>query len=156
MAGKEPTVTYWKRSVCLLSTALSLSGLVKLSAAEASAPRASSLNSGNSPVKINTSAPAYFDARAYVLEGDKALTTNLPPSLFSKHTGTNLGIAEIVKAASEVQLACRSQGYTSVVVAIAAHRITNGIVPLDVFRAPVSQILISGRRYSPGGEPMVS
>src|SRR5438552_3858083 len=146
MAGTESPGTYWKRSVPLLWLVPILLGIIvrttSLSAAEPVAAQEAS--------KPETRELPRFDVQAYVVEGDKSLTTNFPPAIFSKHTGTNLNMAEIVSAASELQLECRSRGYPTICVAIAAHRITNGIVPLDVFRAPVSQILVSGHRYVVG------
>jgi len=144
MVGTEPPGTRWKRSLPLLWLVPILTGIITGVTNLPAAEPAASQEVG----KPETYGLPRFDVKAYVVEGDKSLTTNLPPAIFSKHTGTNLNMAEIASAASELQSECRSRGYPTVCVAIAAHRITNGIVPFAVFRAPVSQILVSGKRYS--------
>jgi hemolysin activation/secretion protein len=67
--------------------------------------------------------------------------------MFSRHTGTSVGLEEIVKAASDLQLEYRNQGYPEMSVAFAREQITNGIVTLNVFQTAVPQIVVSGIRY---------
>jgi len=66
----------------------------------------------------------------------------------ASYTGTNVSLADIVNAASAVQLEYRNQGRTNASVSIASEAITNGLVTLHVFRAGVPLILVSGKRYS--------
>ena len=87
----------------------------------------------------------HVEVRGYAVVGEPKLSTN---SLsLSRYTGTNMSLSTIVKAASELQMGYRSQGYTNVSVSVAPDRIANGIVTLYVFRTPLAQILISGKRY---------
>jgi len=144
MAGTELPGACWKRSLPLVWLVPLLTGIM-VTGTNFSAAEAVVAQEVSTP---DTNGFPHFDVRAYFVEGDKSLATNLPTAIFSKYTGTNLAMAEIVRAAAELQLECRSRGYPTVCVAIAAHRITNGLVPLSVFRAPVSQILVSGKRYS--------
>ena len=88
-----------------------------------------------------------FNVQQYVVKSAKLLSTNMPSPDFSAYTGANIGVAEIVKAASELQSQYGEAGYPGVSVSIALDRITNGVVTLNVFRALVPQILISGKRY---------
>jgi hemolysin activation/secretion protein len=102
----------------------------------------------NNIATFNRGAASRFNVHAYVVEGDKALTTNAPTGVLSRFTGTNIGLAEIIRAASDLQLEYRNRGYGTISVSIAQQRITNGIVTLNVFQGLQPQILISGRRYS--------
>ena len=88
-----------------------------------------------------------YEVRDYVLEGKTLLSTNLLFPLFAKHTGTRVSLAEIVRAAADLQTEYRRQGYPTMNIVIAPGHITNGVVPLDVFPGAVEQILVSGKRY---------
>jgi hemolysin activation/secretion protein len=90
-----------------------------------------------------------FNVQSYILRSAKMLSTNVIRPELSYYTGTNIGVAELVKAASEVQSQYEAAGVVSVSVAIASDQITNGVVTLNVFRALTPQILISGKRYPP-------
>jgi len=68
--------------------------------------------------------------------------------LLANYTGTNVSLAEIVEAASAVQLEYRSQGRTNASVSLASEAITNGLATLHIFRAGRPLILISGKRYA--------
>ena len=88
-----------------------------------------------------------FVVQQYQIRGDASLTTNISlPS--QKFTGTNLSVAELVSAASELRSEYQKKGQTNVTVAISPREITNGIVTLNVFRAKVPQILVAGTAYS--------
>jgi hemolysin activation/secretion protein len=89
----------------------------------------------------------------FLVNGGPDLSSNTLYSVLVKYTGTNVSLAEIANAASELQSAYSDAGYTNLSVAFAQDRITNGIATLNLFRAVVPQILISGKRYtnaSPG------
>lgn len=110
------------------------------------------LNLGASELDTNR-----FEVRAYVVSVARALTTNTPTYDFSRYTGTNISVAELVKAASDLQAQYEAAGAAGVSVSIAEDRITNGVVTLNVFRALAPQILISGKRYPPDrGAEMVT
>jgi hemolysin activation/secretion protein len=112
-------------SICLIIVALGLS--FDLSAAESDS--------------------THFEVQQYVVKGSGVLFTNLPKSDFAAYTGPNVGVTQIVGAASELQAQYEAAGFPGVSVATALERITNGIVTLNVFRGLHPQILISGRQY---------
>jgi hemolysin activation/secretion protein len=88
-----------------------------------------------------------FDITAYAVKGSPLLSPNVLTPLLSRHTGTNVGLDEIVTAASDLQLEYRRQGYPTMSVAFARDQITNGIVTLNVFPTAVPQIVVSGVCY---------
>jgi hemolysin activation/secretion protein len=90
-----------------------------------------------------------FKVERYVIKATRTLSTNIPNPNFSPYTGTNVTVAELVKAASDLQAGYEAAGSVGVSVAIAEDQITNGVVTLNVFRALVPQILVSGKRYPP-------
>ena len=56
-----------------------------------------------------------------------------------------------MKAASELQLEYRNQGYPTMCIAIAEQQITNGTVTMNVFPMASPQIWVSGKRYVSSG-----
>jgi hemolysin activation/secretion protein len=109
---------------------------------------AESVLSQDSPVSSSTAnAAPHFNVRAYVVEGSTRFSTNTLTPLFSKYTGTNVSLEEIVKAASDLQSEYRNQGYPAMGVAFVPEQITDGIVTMNVFQAAIPQIVVSGERY---------
>jgi hemolysin activation/secretion protein len=106
-----------------------------------------SAESNASSLSQQAAALARFEVREYEIRGDKSITTNIPVSILKAYTGTNVGLTELVKAASEVREECRRQGLPSISVSIAPRETTNGIVTLNVFRAHLSQIWVMGISY---------
>lgn len=92
---------------------------------------------------------ARFDVRQYTIRAAKPLSAAGVKLDLSPYTGTNVTVAELVKAASDLQANFEVAGVTNVSVAIAKDQITNGVVTLNVFRALAPQILISGTRFPP-------
>jgi hemolysin activation/secretion protein len=87
-----------------------------------------------------------FVVTNFQVRGEIRLSTNEMDAILSNHTGTNLTLLDIVKAASDVLLENRHRGNPPISIAIAEQRITNGVVMLNVFKGN-SQVLVSGRRY---------
>lgn len=88
-----------------------------------------------------------FDIQGYLVnDTTRLLSTNLVPML-STHTGTNLGVEEIVRAACDLQSEYAKLGHPTVGVAVGEMEISNGIVTLNVFQSAVPQIRVSGKRY---------
>jgi hemolysin activation/secretion protein len=81
------------------------------------------------------------------VEGSPSLPTNALAPLFSQYIGTNIGLDEIVKAASALQLEYDSQGYPAVSVAFVPEQITDGIVTFNVAQTAIPQIVVAGERY---------
>ena len=108
---------------------------------------AESAPSQNSPVSSQTQKTIpHFNVRAYVVEGSPLLSTNTLAPIFSKYTGTNISLDEIVKAASALQLEYHSQGYLAVSVAFVPEQITGGIVTFNVAQTAIPQIVVAGER----------
>ena len=98
-----------------------------------------------------TNSPAGFTIRGYEVRGDTILT-NYPAERLLPYTGTNLTVADIVKAASQLQREHFALGASNLTIAVARERITNGVVTLNVFRSRIPQLLISGKEYPLAGE----
>ena len=70
----------------------------------------------------------------YQIVGDSQLSPETVATVVAAHTGTNVTLSEIVKAASELQREYVNRGYPVPSLAIAEDRITNGVVTINVFR----------------------
>jgi hemolysin activation/secretion protein len=104
----------------------------------------------------DASESATFVVTNYQIVGDSRLPAETVAAFFAPHTGTNVPISEILKAASELQREYLNRGYPVPSLAIAEDRITNGIVTINAFRAGLPQIFLSGRRYSTNAEPILA
>lgn len=87
--------------------------------------------------------------RAYSVKGDPLLTNSAFTAALACGLGTNLGLADILHAAGELQRGYRSAGYTNVTLTLGQPEMTNGVVTLHVFRGAVSQIVLDGKRLGP-------
>ena len=109
---------------------------------------AESAPSQYSPASFQTTnAVPHFNVRAYVVEGSTLLSTNALTPLFSKYTGTNIGLEEIVKAASDLQTEYRNERYPAMSVAFVPEQISDGIVTFNVAQTAIPQIVVAGERY---------
>lgn len=154
--GSPPAMTFLRSHVLYLLLFLSCWGLgvvSRLSAAESVASQNSpvSFPATNATATAESNAAPHFNVRAYAVKSNTLLSTNILTRIFSKYTGTNVGLDEIVKAASDLQLEYRNQGYPTMGIAIAQQQITNGTVTMNVFSMAFPQILVSGKRYASSG-----
>jgi hemolysin activation/secretion protein/AraC-like DNA-binding protein len=150
--GPLPAMTFLRRHVlCLLLFLFCWgSGVVpKLPAAELAA---SSNPPASAPAAAGSNAASRFNVRAYAVNSNTLLPTNILTGIFSKYTGTNISLDEIAEAASDLQLEYRNQGYAAMCIAIAPQQITNGTVTLNVFPSASPQIWVSGSRYVSSGD----
>jgi hemolysin activation/secretion protein/AraC-like DNA-binding protein len=154
--GSLPAVTFLRSYAFPLFLFLCCWGLGAVS----KLPAAESVVSQNSPVSspatiatttIESNAAPHFNVRTYAIAGNTSLPTNILTGIFSKHTGTNISLEEIVKAASDLQWEYRNQGYPTMSFAVAPQQITNGVVTISVFQAAYPQLLVSGERYVSSG-----
>ena len=99
-----------------------------------------------------TNAMSGYYVQAYVIQGKTLFSTNILVPLFSKYTGTHVSLEQIVRAASDLDLEYRQQGYTNMNIIIAPKRITNGIVTMNAFPGAVAQIVVAGNRYLISGD----
>lgn len=94
-----------------------------------------------------TNAGPRFEVRAYEITGGTLLSTETLTSIFTKYTGTNVGVADIIKAGEELQLEYRDRGYPTVNVTIPPQQITNGLVKIRVFQGQLSNITVANNHY---------
>jgi hemolysin activation/secretion protein len=118
----------------------------------AAADLAGSQATNSPPATLAPAAAQGFNVVGYTVEGNPMLATNVLVAVFSKYAGPNVSFDEIVKAASDLQLAYRNQGYPAMSIAVVPGQITNGIVTMNVFQALIPQIVVAGKRY-PGLSP---
>ena len=101
----------------------------------------------NASAVTRTNTGPHFAVRAYEIYGDTLLTTETLMSVLVKYTGTNVTLADIKQAASELLLEYRSRGYPTVSVTIPQQQITNGMVKIRVFQGRLADIIVSGNNY---------
>lgn len=91
--------------------------------------------------------PPTFVVSAYEVRGDTLLSDATLTSILTKYTGTNIGVAEILKAGSELQAEYRIRGYPTVKVTIPQQQITNGIVKLRIFQGRLANMEVINNRF---------
>lgn len=97
--------------------------------------------------ETNSYATLHFDVHGYAIEGNSPVPTNTLAPVLSRFTGTNLDMAQLVRAAGALQTEYFDRGFPLMSVVISERRITNGIAMLNVFEGAIAQIVISGQRY---------
>jgi hemolysin activation/secretion protein len=102
-----------------------------------------------------TNSGPVFVVQGFQIAGQKQIFTDSVLASLTNYTGTNVSLAELGQAAAAVQRGYADQGFPGMTVAIGEEEIRNGIVKMTVFRAPVAQILISGRRFPGTNEAIV-
>jgi hemolysin activation/secretion protein len=115
------------------------------SVAKAAGPAVSPAMEAEVPAATNV--VPHFNVKAYAIEGNLPIATNITVPVLSKYTGTNISLDDIAQAALDLQSACLRQGYPAVSIVMSPQRITNGVVTFNVFQGAFSQIVISGKRY---------
>jgi hemolysin activation/secretion protein len=95
----------------------------------------------------DTNAPVRFPVTNYEITGDTLLSIETLTALLTKHTGTNITVKDVVRAASDLQLEYRTRGYPTVNVTVPPQQITNGIVKIRVFIGQLSDIAVTDNRY---------
>lgn len=94
----------------------------------------------------DSSAIPHFEIQGYLVNDTAISPTNIVPML-SAYTGTNVGVEEIVRAASHLQEDYARRGFPSISVSVGGQEMTNGVVTLHMFQSAVPQIRIAGKRY---------
>ena len=112
----------------------------------ATALTVSANESAAAPGSPTANVTPHFYVRGYTVEG-VMLSTNILVPLFSKYTGTNVSLEEVVKAASDLQSAYHDRGYPAMSVAFVPGQISDGIVTFNVVQTAIPQIVIAGERY---------
>ena len=112
-----------------------------LTAAAAAAPP------GSTNAASTNAVPKIY-VRAYEITGDTLLSTKALMEILAKYTGTNMTVADILKAANELQMEYRNRGYPTVSVTLPKQKLdTNGIVKIRVFEGTLANINVVGNRF---------
>ena len=99
------------------------------------------------PAAIELDATPRFNVTRFQVQGKCLLPTNVLATLFSRYTGTNVSLDEIIHAASALDLEYLHEGYPNMNVIVAPPQIQDGVVTLDAFPGAVPQVVIAGYRY---------
>jgi len=94
-----------------------------------------------------TNPPPKFAVSAYEVTGDTLLSDEILTAILGEYTGTNIGVAEIIKAGSELQMEYRDRGYPTVNVTIPPQQITNGTVKIRVFEGQLASITVTNNHF---------
>jgi hemolysin activation/secretion protein len=97
-----------------------------------------------------------FNVQTYKVEGKMLPSPEAGAALFSKHTGTNVSLQEIIATASELQAEYSRQGCPNMTISVAPDRIRDSVVIMQVFQGSMPQILVSGKRYTISGNEMTA
>ncbi len=89
-----------------------------------------------------------YPVLSYTISGKPLLPAGVTAPLLATHTGTNVSLREIIRAAYDLEAAYRDQGLTQMTIVVAPGRITGGVVPLTVFQGAIAQILVAGKSYA--------
>ena len=116
-------------------------------AASTTSTRTNGPASGGTPRASTNAAPGFL-VRAYEIRGDTLLSDETLTGILQKYTGTNITVADIMKAGSEMQMEYRTRGYPTVNVTIPPQKIdSNAIVKIRVFQGRLAEINVVGNRY---------
>ncbi|HUA67097.1 MAG TPA: POTRA domain-containing protein [Candidatus Saccharimonadales bacterium] len=96
---------------------------------------------------VESNSTSRFNIRGYTVEGSPLLSTNTLVPIFSKYTGTNVSLQEIVKAAADLQMEYHNESYPAISIAFVPEQITDGIVTFNVAQTVIPQIIVAGERY---------
>ncbi len=84
-----------------------------------------------------------FRVDGYEVTGVTLLSVSNLTQVLTPHTGTNLGISDIIKAASSLQQEYRGRGYPTVDIALPPQQITNGIVRIRVVEGLLTSVAVT-------------
>lgn len=137
--------------VCVAFEPRSISnGVVTLNIAKVTSPKI--MISGRlyvppvlTPTNVNSTQK--LAVRGYEIIGNTVLSEETLKSILIDYTGTNIGIPDIVRAASDLQLEYRDRGYPTVGVTLPPQAPTNGIIQIQVFEGRLAKIYVKGNRY---------
>jgi hemolysin activation/secretion protein len=120
---------FWLLSICCWAANL------RLAAAETET---------NATAMVEGRAGLRFKVTAYDVEGSTLISSDDLARLFSKYTGPNVELEDVVNAAADLHWEFYKRGHPLMSVALAKERITNGIVTLNVFQTAIPQVVVSG------------
>lgn len=135
--------------VCVAFEPRSISnGVVTLNVAKVTSPKI--MVSGRlypRPALVSTNAPQKFPVNGYEVTGNTVLSEETLKSILTDYTGTNMGVPDVIRAASDLQMEYRDRGYPTVGVTLPPQQITNGIVKIRVFEGRLAEINVVGNHY---------
>lgn len=83
-----------------------------------------------------------FRVDGYEITGATLLSVPILTQVLTSHTGTNLEIADVIKAASALQQEYRTRGYPTVDITLPPQQITNGIVRIRVSEGLLTHVAV--------------
>ena len=122
-------VVFWLLSICCWAAS------PRMAAAETET---------NATAMVEGRAGLRFKVTAYDVEGSTLISSDDLARLFSKYTGPNVELEDVVNAAADLHWEFYKRGHPLMSVALAKERITNGIVTLNVFQTAIPQVVVSG------------
>ncbi len=94
-----------------------------------------------------TNAGPKFVVRSYDVAGNTLLSEQVLAGIFSKYVGTNVGVPEILAAASALQTEYRERSFPTVNVTVPPQQITNQLVHIQVFEGLLDKIQVVNNRH---------
>ena len=94
-----------------------------------------------------TQVPAGFPVHSYDVRGNSLLPESRLKQIVDAYKGTNVGIPEILKAASDLQLEYQVRGFPTANVTLPPQKITNGTVQILVTEGLLAEITVKNNRY---------
>ncbi len=102
----------------------------------------------NAPAAVAaTNTTPHFNVTSYRVSGNPLLPADNLAPIFTRYTGKDISLKEIVKAASALQLEYQQRGYPAVSVAFVPEQIRGGVVTFNVAQTAIPQIVVAGERY---------
>ena len=104
----------------------------------------------NAPPTATTNRPAPgILVRAYEIHGDTLLTRETLTGIFDKYTGTNVTIAEILKAATDLQMEYRARGFATIKVLLPPQTpsTNDNMIQIEVVEGRLAQVNVVGNRF---------
>ncbi len=104
---------------------------------------------GGGLVRAETAPPAapHFPVTGYKVVGGLVLPADIQANLFSKYTGPNVSLAEVLLAATDLHYEFCKWGQAQTSIAISRDQLTNGLITLNVFKTEIPQVVVSGDCY---------
>jgi hemolysin activation/secretion protein len=104
-------------------------------------------SSASASTVTETPAGPFFNVSAFVVESKWVLSSNILISAFSKFTGTNVSLNEIVQAAGALEGEYVKAGQPHMNIVVSPKEIQGGIVTFNAFPGAVAQVIVAGYRY---------
>src|SRR5690349_8719341 len=92
--------------------------------------------------ETTTNSSPRFPVNTYEVQGNTVLKEEIVAGILEKHSGTNIGVNDIVQAASDLRMEYRTRGYPTVNVTLPSQQITNGVVKIVVTEGVLTDVVV--------------